>query len=74
MKIINLIIGAVFIWLGGERITFEKTDDVGRVLLVVGIVTILSAFSSSNGSGSGWGGDSGSGWGDSGGGDCGGGD
>ena len=72
MKIINLAIGAVFTWLGGERIAFEKTDDVGWVLLVVGIVTILSAFSSSNGSGSGWGGDSGSGWGDSGGGDCGG--
>jgi len=73
MKIINLAIGAVFTWLGGEKVTSENPDIVGWILLVIGIVTILSAFSSSNSSGSGWGGDGGSGWGDSGGGDCGGG-
>jgi len=72
MKIINLVVGAVFTWFGVENVTSENPDFVGWTLLVIGILTILSAFSSSNSSGSGWG-DGGSGWGDSGGGDCGGG-
>ena len=75
MKIINLVVGAVFTWLGVENLSSENPDFIGWILLIMGIITILSAFSSSNSSGSGWGGDSGSGssWGDSDGGDCGGG-
>ena len=75
MKIINLAIGAVFTWFGGENLLSENPNFVGWILLIIGIITILSAFLSSNSSGAGWGGDggSGSGWGDSGGGDCGGG-
>lgn len=67
MKLTNLAIGAFLTWFGGDKIAVENSDKLGWVLLIAGIVIILSAFTSSNGSGSGWG-DSGGFSGDSGGG------
>ena len=75
MKIINLVIGAALTWFGGKNLYSENPEFMGWILLVIGIITILSAFSFSKISGSGSSGSSGSGWGDSsGGGSDGGGD
>ena len=43
MKKINLAVGAVFTWFGVEKFS-ENSNFSGWVLLVVGILTILSAF------------------------------
>ena len=56
MKIINLVVGSVLIWLGGDKIASAHADFLGWLLLVIGIVIVLSAF---NGSSSGSGGDDG---------------
>ncbi|WP_448569973.1 hypothetical protein [Thalassotalea ganghwensis] len=72
MKIINLVIGAVFIWIGGEKVASESPAVLGWVLLVIGVVTLLSAFASTTGKGSHSSADGGSSWGSSSGGDCGG--
>lgn len=71
MKIIKLIVGAVFIWLGGDKIASDHPDFLGWILLAIGIAIVLSAF---NAGGSGSGGDGSSGWGGSDGGCDGGGD
>lgn len=48
-----MIVGALFAWFGYEGVASENPDFIGWVLLVIGIITILSAFSSSKHSGSG---------------------
>jgi hypothetical protein len=73
MKKSNLVVGSIFVWFGADKLTADSPDKAGWVLLIVGIIIALSAFSS-NGGGSGKGGHGGSTWDGSDGGDFGGGD
>lgn len=70
-KILRIVIASGFVWYGVEMLTAEYPNELGWLLIVIGVIALLSSFSSSRSSGSGVGDGGGSGWGDTGG-DCGG--